>query len=214
MEIFLPLLTVAGITFLAVLSPGPNFVVITKNALIHSRQAGVYTALGVAAGNAIYVIAGALGFTALVAQSEDLLTLIRLIGAAYLVYLGATSFLSARKTTDAAMPPHNLADPRYKSPRFPKRNAFQSGLITMLTNPTAALFYLATFTAILPPETKLSVKIIAAIIILIIVLVWHPFLAWFFSNHLFQKFYAKSDRWINITFSLILIGLAIRIVSF
>lgn len=214
MENFLPLLTVAGITLLAVLSPGPNFVIITKNALIHSRQAGVYTALGVVAGNAIYVIAGALGFTALVAQSEDLLTLIRLMGAAYLVYVGATLFLSSSKPTDAAMQSHRGVDPRYNSPSFSKRNAFQSGLFTMLTNPTAALFYLATFAAVLPPNTKLSVKIIAAIIILTIDLVWHPFLAWFFSNQLFQKFYTKRDKWINVTFGLILIGLAIRIVSF
>lgn len=214
METFLPLLTVASITVLAVLSPGPNFVVITKNALIHSRQAGVYTALGVVAGNAIYVTAGVLGFTALVAQSEQLLTIIRLIGAAYLVYLGATLFLSTSKLAGAATQSRSVIDPQTSSPRFPKRSAFRSGLFTMLTNPTAALFYLATFTTVLPPETTLSVKVMAAITILLITLVWHPVLAWFFSNRRFQMIYSKSDKWINVTFSLLLVGLAIRIVAF
>ena len=100
METLLPLLAVASITMLAVLSPGPNFVVITKNALIYSRRAGVYTALGVVAGNAVHVLAGALGFTALVAQSEQLFVIVRYIGAAYLVYLGMALILSTRKQSE------------------------------------------------------------------------------------------------------------------
>lgn len=214
METFLPLISVAGISFLAVLSPGPNFVVITKNALIYSRQAGLYTALGVVVGNAIYITASALGFTGLVAQSEQLLTIVRLIGAGYLAYLGSTLFLSTRKPTNVATRLYKGIDPKYNSARIQKRSAFRSGLITMLMNPTAPIFYLAIFTAILPPETTLIVKVLAAIIILLIALVWHPVLAWFFSNQLFQMFYAKSDKWINVTFSLLLVGLAIHMAAF
>ncbi len=213
METYLPLLTVASITVLAVLSPGPNFVVITKNALIHSRQAGLYTALGVVVGNAIYVTAGALGFTALVAQSEELLTFVRLVGAAYLVYLGLTLFLSTRMSADGTTKRRREIDPRYAAQRFPKWNAFRSGLFTMLTNPTAALFYLVIFTAVLPPDTRPSVKVMAAVVILLIDLVWHPALAWFFSSQIFQTLYYKSDKWINVTFSLLLVGLAIHILN-
>lgn len=215
METLLPLLTVAGVTVLAVLSPGPNFVVITKNSLVHSRQAGVYTALGVFAGNAIHVTAGALGFTALVAQSEQLFVIVRLIGAAYLLYLGATLILSTRKPAGAATRFRGAIEQQDGSPdHFPKRSAFQSGLITMLTNPTAALFYLTIFTTLLPPATTLPVKVMAAVIILLITLVWHPILAWFFSNRRFQLFYAKGDKWINLAFSMLLVGLAIRMVAF
>jgi threonine efflux protein len=214
METLLTLLTVASITVLAVLSPGPNFVVITKNALVYSRQAGVYTALGIFAGNAIYVTAGALGFTALVAQSEQLLTVVRLTGAAYLAYLGVTLFLSTRQPIDAATQPRMEIELQTSSPVITKRRAFRSGLFTMMTNPTAPFFYLTIFTAVLPSETMLSVKVIATIIILLITFTWHPLLAWFFSNRLFQMYYSKSDRWINLTFSLLLIGLAIRMVAF
>jgi threonine/homoserine/homoserine lactone efflux protein len=214
METILPILTVAGITVLAVLSPGPNFVVITKNALIYSRQAGVYTAFGVVAGNAIYITTGALGFTALAAQSEQLLTIVKLIGSAYLVYLGLTLFLPTRKTVATVTQLRKGIDVQYNAPHLSKRSAFRSGLFTMLLNPTAALFYLATFTSVLPPGTSMSVKVLAAFTIFLITLMWHPTLAWFFSNRLFQKFYSKSDKWINITFSLLLVGLAIRMVSF
>jgi threonine/homoserine/homoserine lactone efflux protein len=213
MESFLPLLTVASITTLAVLSPGPNFVVITKNALIYSRRAGLYTAMGVVAGNAVYVAAGALGFAALVAQSEQLLSLIRLMGAAYLVYLGATLFLSTRNLGNAANQQPAGIVLQNQQPRLAGRAAFRSGLLTMLTNPTGALFYLAIFTVVLPPETMVSMKVMAAVIILLIVIVWHPLLAWFFSNQLFQKFYARGNRWINATFSLLLVALAIRTIS-
>lgn len=209
METFFTLLTVASVTILAVLSPGPNFVVITKNALIHSRRAGVYTALGVVAGNAIYVMAGALGFTALVAQSEQLFLLVRYLGAAYLLYLGAALIFSTRKPAEGMhVQQHGSTD------RFPKGSAFRSGLLTMLTNPTGALFYLTIFTTVLPPGASLSLKVMAAGTILIIVLLWHPALAWFFSARRFQLFYASSDRWINVVFSLVLVGLAIRMVTF
>jgi threonine/homoserine/homoserine lactone efflux protein len=83
----------------------------------------------------------------------------------------------------------------------------------MLTNPTGTLFYLAIFTVVLPPESMVYMKVMAAVIILLIVLVWHPLLAWFFSNQIFQKFYAKGDRWINATFGLLLVALAIRTIS-
>jgi len=213
METLFPLLTVASITVLAVLSPGPNFVVITKNALIYSRQAGVYTALGIVAGNAIYVTAGALGFIALVARSEQLLSIVRLIGAAYLVYLGASLFLSSRRPAARTTQLPGGIEPQDNLSGLRKRSAFRSGLVTMLTNPTAPLFYLTIFTAVLPPETTLSVKLMATITILLITLVWHPLLAWFFSNRLFQRFYSKSDTWINLVFSLLLIGLAFRMVT-
>ena len=213
MESFFPLLTVAGITVLAVLSPGPNFVIITKNALIYSRQAGVYTALGIFAGNAIYVMAGALGFTALVVKSEQLLSIVRLIGAAYLVYLGATLFLSTRRPAAGATQLPRRIESQGNRSRLRKRSAFRSGLFTMLTNPTAAFFYLTIFTAVLPPETTLSVKLMATITILLITLIWHPLLAWFFSNRLFQRFYSKNDKRINLIFSLLLVGLAIRMVA-
>jgi threonine/homoserine/homoserine lactone efflux protein len=213
MEPLLPLLTVASITILAVLSPGPNFVVITKNALIYSRQAGLYTAMGVVAGNAVYVLAGALGFAALVAQSEQLLFLMRMVGAAYLLYLGATLFLSTRNPGNKVTQYREEIVPRDQQPRFARHTAFRSGLLTMLTNPAGALFYLAIFTVVLPPETTAPMKVMAAVVILLIVLVWHPLLAWFFSNQFIQKFYAKVDRWINAVFSLLLVGLAIRTIS-
>jgi hypothetical protein len=68
-------------------------------------------------------------------------------------------------------------------------------------------------TAVLPPETTLSVRVMATVTILLITLVWHPVLAWFFSNQLFQKFYSKGEKWINVIFSLLLVGLAIHTVT-
>ena len=63
--------TAAGIHLLAVMSPGPNFVVISRNALAYSRRSGLFTTLGVTSGVFILLAAGFLGITALIPQSDE-----------------------------------------------------------------------------------------------------------------------------------------------
>src|SRR4051794_38296050 len=86
----LELIAVATITILAVISPGADFAMVTRNSLVISRRAGILTALGIGAGVLVHVTYSLLGVGLLISQSILLLNILKLIGAVYLLWLGIT----------------------------------------------------------------------------------------------------------------------------
>ena len=129
----LPFLAIA---VFVVVTPGVDTALVTKNALLHGRRAAVLTALGVNAGIAMWATASAFGLGALLHRSEALFTTVRLVGAAYLVVLGAQAvWWSWRRG-------HRVAPEIVPSRRSP----FVQGILSNLLNPKIAVF----FTSFLP----------------------------------------------------------------
>src|SRR6476469_10713801 len=89
-----PFLAVAVVI---VITPGVDMALITKNALAHGRTAALATAFGVSTGIALWALAAAAGLAAVVAASAEAFTVIRLVGAVYLIYLGIQALRSARR---------------------------------------------------------------------------------------------------------------------
>ena len=100
-------ISVATITVLAVVSPGADFAMVTRNSLMLSRRAGVLTAVGIALGVLVHVAYSIAGIGLLIAKSIVLFNALRLIGAGYLVYLGITMLraqpVDPRQSTVPAM---------------------------------------------------------------------------------------------------------------
>jgi len=133
------LLTVFVVTGLAGLSPGPNFATVVKNSLVHSRRAGVWTAVGVTGGNLPHVIFGLVGVTVIVSQSILLFNTLKWLGAAYLIYLGVRGLLAKRQdAVDVDLGPLGVAHDDMAATR-----AFWSSFLISALNPKVALFFLA-----------------------------------------------------------------------
>lgn len=96
------LIAVVTITLLAVISPGPDFAMVSRNSLLLSRRAGVVTACGIGAGVLIHVSYTLIGVGVLIQQSLWLFTLLKMIGAAYLIYLGISMLRNAGAATVSA----------------------------------------------------------------------------------------------------------------
>src|SRR4051794_35266831 len=94
------LLSVATLQTLAVISPGPDFAVVTRNSLLHSRKVGVFTALGITAGVLFHISYLVLGFGLFVSSLVKVLFLIKVAGCLYLGYLGWKSLRSASSWSD------------------------------------------------------------------------------------------------------------------
>ena len=94
MEYLSAIFTVALIHLLAVMSPGPDFIMLTRNTITYSRKAGIYTALGLGCGILVHVIYSLVGIGLIISQSIVLFSGIKFIGAAYLIYLGYKSLTS------------------------------------------------------------------------------------------------------------------------
>jgi threonine/homoserine/homoserine lactone efflux protein len=129
-----------GIAALVIVTPGQDTALTIRNTLLGGRQPGVFTALGVAAGQAVWTFGAAAGLTAVVLASERAFEALRLAGAAYLVVLGAQALLGALRGV-----------PRRHEARGARRalgagRAFRQGLVSNLANPKMAVF----FTSLLP----------------------------------------------------------------
>ncbi len=129
-----------GIAAVVIVVPGPDTAIVTKNALLHGRRAALGTALGVEAGLAVWTVASAFGVASLVRASDTAFTALKLIGAAYLVWLGVQALRAAgRRAADPVEEPG-------RSAALDGRRGFRQGLISDLANPKIGAF----FTGLLP----------------------------------------------------------------
>ena len=112
------LIAFAGISLLLAVTPGPDMAVMTKNALAHGRRVVILTTTGIALALVIWITATAVGVSAVVRSSGELLFILKLIGASYLVYLGVRTLLDSRRRHGdllAAAPPAAPAAGRPRS---------------------------------------------------------------------------------------------------
>ncbi|HEY4825679.1 MAG TPA: LysE family translocator [Solirubrobacteraceae bacterium] len=129
-----------GISAVVIVVPGPDTAIVTKNAVMHGRRAALGTALGVEAGLSIWTLACAFGLASLIEASDTAFTALKLIGAAYLIWLGVQALWAARRGGF-----HARAE-RPSGVSFGARGGFRQGLISDLANPKIAAF----FTSVLP----------------------------------------------------------------
>jgi len=116
-------------------TPGPDTLYIVGRSTTQGLRAGVAAALGIGAGTLVHISAAALGLSAILATSAGAFTLIKLLGAAYLVYVGLALVFSSQTPLDAAHAASIVP--------APLRTVFVQGFLTNVLNPKVALFFLA-----------------------------------------------------------------------
>lgn len=194
------LATLAGVWFITIVVPGPDLVQIIR-AGMRSKKAGVYCALGVAAGIAIWVVLSVAGLSALIAANPEVLVGLQIIGGCYLLYMG----LSALKgvwdlrtkhgergtrdvaSTDASAAGGGVMDPGFADdaqggkdeiPRvLGKWKAFRMGMLSDLSNPKTVVFFGAIFAKFLTPDMGLNWALIVGAVLIVEALVWVIFFA-------------------------------------
>ena len=155
------------------LTPGPDTVYILGRSIAQGREAGVASALGISAGSIFHTFAAALGLSAILATSALAFGTIKLIGGAYLVFLGIKMLLDRRKQLSL---PSN----------FRRRStiaAFRQGVLTNVLNPKVALFFLAFLPQFIDPASRTKVPAFLALGLTFVTTgtIWCLVLAWFAS---------------------------------
>ncbi|MCO6052186.1 LysE family translocator [Mesorhizobium sp. RP14(2022)] len=123
--------------FLLAITPGPGIFYVAARTLAGGRAEGLSSSLGNGLGGMFHVVAGSLGVSAIVLASAELFTALKFIGAAYLVWMGVRTFLSARRDALNAMSGIEPAPP------IGPRRAFHEGVLVEALNPKTAAFFLA-----------------------------------------------------------------------
>jgi threonine/homoserine/homoserine lactone efflux protein len=119
--------------FLAKITPGPDMMFILATGVRGGPRAGLLAALGVASSEAVHITATAVGLAALFAAAPTAFTVLRLAGAAYLLYLGTQALRSAFRREGPAVPAHSIG----------RRRAYARGFVTNLVNPKMMTFSVA-----------------------------------------------------------------------
>ena len=128
-----------GVGAIVIVTPGQDTALTIRNTLLGGRRAGVFTALGVSTAQAVWALATSVGLAALIAASEPAFVALKLVGAAYLVWLGAHALLAAWRGTGRRRD-------GVRGTGLAPRTAFRQGATSNLGNPKMAVF----FTSLLP----------------------------------------------------------------
>ena len=188
-------------------SPGPDFLLILKNALNHGRKAAFFSAAGISLGLMIHTTLAIAGLGFLFNSSEPLGKALRYVGAAYLVYLSIRLFISTKSLGSS-----NTTQTKKHSP-LPCTVAFRQGFLTNLLNPKVAIFISAMLARFLQPEsTPFEKGIYGSIIVLQGAVFWALFANILQAAAIRDAFLRYQYR-INIGFALLLIAAALTVIS-
>ncbi len=201
---YLPVIfTVALVHFLAVISPGPDFIMIVRNSLIYSRKTGFFSALGLGLGILLHITYSLIGIGLLIAKSVVLFNFIKYLGAAYLIYIGVKSLLSKSSKIDV--------NNESRSEDIPPFSAIKLGFITNATNPKATLFFLSLFTLVISPQTPLYIKLIMGAEMAVVTFFWFALLAYLISHPMIKNRVGGIQHFAEKFIGLVLIGLGIKV---
>lgn len=198
------IISVMVISIFMDISPGADFIMVTRNSIFHSRSAGLYSALGVGLAIWIHVTYSIAGLALIISNSIVLFSIIKYMGAAYLLYIGWKTFSSNTKLD---------IDKPVDEKTLSNWSALKIGFITNALNPKTTIFFLSIFTQVVDPATPISLQILYGAIISIAHLVWFSLVALFLSHPVLLKKFNKSKNIIEKIVGSLLIGFGLKIAT-
>lgn len=188
------------------LTPGPDTIYILGRSIAQGREAGVASALGICVGSIFHTCAAALGLSAILATSSVAFVAIKLLGGAYLIFLGIKLLLDRRRQLSL---PSNFRQRTSAA-------AFQQGVLTNVLNPKVALFFLAFLPQFIDPGTnnKILAFVTLGFTFVTTGTIWCLILAWFASS--FSDRLRASEtvgQWVNRAIGALFIFLGARLAA-
>ncbi len=195
---------VALVHLLAVISPGPDFAVVIRNSVSSGRRAGLFTAVGVGGGIFVHVAYSLLGIGLIVSQSVWLFNLMKLLAAAYLLYIGIRALQAKPQSSEQAA---KVAVPQ----NMGARQALTQGFITNGLNPKATLFFLSLFTVVISHDTPLLIQAGYGLYLAIATGAWFCLVALLFSRDSVRRSFNRMGHWFDRLMGTVLIGLGLHL---
>ena len=205
-DFFFQWLALFLIVLTAAAAPGPDFIVVIRNSVLHSQRAGIITAFGIALGNMFHVAYCIIGIATLINQSELLFSIIKYTGVIYLVYVGVKGLFS-KGYESVKIIGDDKEDRRVD---LPAMKAFKNGFFTNLLNPKATMFYLALFTQLLEGTTMVQ-QIIYALTVAFIAIGWFSLVSILLNRRTLRRKFLHYAKWIDRICGGLLIALGVRL---
>jgi threonine/homoserine/homoserine lactone efflux protein len=200
-EVF-ALLAVVGALTVGVVSPGPSFVMIARTALARSRAEAVMAAVGMGVGGLIFAVIALTGLTAILTAVPSLYLALKLVGGAYLVWLGFNIWRGARTPLEMSTSIDASA-----------RTGFTLGLITQVSNPKTAVVYTTLFAALLPKTMNLSFALALLVCVFLVETLWYAAVALVLSSSRPRATYLRAKTGLDRLAGAVMMGLGLRLVA-
>lgn len=187
------------------LSPGPDLIYVLTRTLAGGRRVGLVAALGVCSGALVHVAAAALGISAILATSALAFSVVKYVGALYLLYLGWQALRSAGQ---------GLAAVEQGVARVSLMQAYRQGVLIDLLNPKAAIFFMAFLPQFVRPEegaVPLQLLGLGALVVLVAIAVESTLVLLAARASATLRGNPALGRWLDRLFGSVLIGLGIRL---
>ncbi len=198
-------LSISVLIMLAAISPGPDFALVTKNSLLYSRKTGIYTAFGVSVSLLIHASYCILGLALVISQSLLAFSIIKYLGAAYLIYIGVKSLLAKREMMKL--------NASYSTQSITGLQAFNQGLLCNLLNPKAIMFLLAFFTLVVKPGHSIITELGYGAEIALIHMIWFSNLAYLLTHQYVKSNLNRLQYYIVKLMGGLLVAFGVRIAS-
>ncbi len=196
---------------LAAASPGPDFAYVTRQSLVHGRRSGLLASAGIALGLSIHIIYSAAGLAAVIAHSAHWMTVIKLAGGAYLLYLGVMGLRSRR----AAGAPHASGDGNRSGETngaaVPAWRQVFGGFLCNALNPKAPIYFLALFTVVLSPDLPWPTLLAYGAWIMLLQWSWFTLVAVVFAHRRVRDRLLGARHWIDRAFGAAMVALGLRV---
>lgn len=201
MELYVSLLQLSLMHILMAMVPGPNTVAVSYHAASASRHAGLKAVLGIVLGSTIWVTLSLAGVGIVLLDAGLLYRALRLVGAAYLFYVGLRLLRAGR-----ASKPVLQAAPSGRSPVL-------AGLLTTLSNPKSAVFWTSAFVVLVPAHAPFWFYGEIVLIVAVQSALWYGTVALMLSTPLARRHYARFAGWLDRIAGAVMIGFGLKLAN-
>ena len=203
------LLSLSIIHLVALASPGPDFALVVRLATQESRAAAIASALGISVAILGHTLLSLAGVSLIIQSSERLFTIVQLLGASYLAWMGIGAIKAAwLHWRDPVTLERNAT---FK--RTSRVKGFMQGLYTNILNPKALVFFITLFSTLITPEVSFATKSAAAVLLFSLSFFWFSFIAMVLSKPKVQLKMKRASPLINLLTGLVFVSVALTIIS-
>ena len=202
-------LAVISITVLAVISPGPDFAMVTRCSLLHGKRAGIVAAWGIALGVQVHVCYSVLGVAWLLQHSSAWFMVFKLVGAAYLVWIGWQTMRSPALAAVSAQ--STLTQPAAEPSTMGVMAALRTGFFTNALNPKTTLFVVSVFSQVVQPGAPWWTLAAYGLFISVAHGLWFSTVACVLAAPLIRNRVLQQAHWINRGIGAVLMAMGVAL---
>ncbi|MGX3066884.1 LysE family translocator [Ursidibacter arcticus] len=207
MDFWQGFLIITGIHVLAAISPGPDFIFVSQQTLSRGRFVGLICALGVGLGFGVHILYSVLGLAVVIANATWLLTIIKIVGGAYLIYLGYQGLRAKSKQKDIIEIKQELVAPESLWKTLWK------GFLCNVLNPKAPIYLVSVFTVVLSPDMPLWQLSIYGSWMMFLLFAWFATVAFLLSIPSINRQFQKAGHWIDRVLGGLMLGLGVKVIA-